>query len=337
MLQLKNPTPFAATLYSAPDPDGVDTLFAVAKGTFRLSPAVVPADEQRPIALKDRYAGDPASTGILEAADVGLARPGTDVLLVGSAWAPKGHQAREATVSLRVGPVFKEAIVSGDRRWEAGPLGLKATPPEPFEKVPLVWERAFGGIDRAPGDSTRVDAEPRNPAGTGFRLRAGGSPLAGALLPNVELPSERVRSPGDRPAPCGFGPVAPHWLPRRSWAGTYDEAWVRTRAPYLPADFDPRFLQCAPPDQVVPGHLKGGEPVRLEGLAPSGALSFSLPPLRLSFTFRLDQGRETRPGTLDTVVLEPDAGRVLLVWRAALPCDKRLLKVREVEVASRAA
>jgi len=336
MLQLKNATPFAATLFSAPDPEGVDTLFAVVKGTFRLD-TVRPDDEQEPVLLKDRYAGDPAATGIVEPSDVSLSKKGTDVLLLGSACAPRGRTSTEVRVSWRIGSVAREAVVSGDRRWEIGPLGPKPTPPAPFETMPLVWERAFGGIDRAPGDATRVDAEPRNPAGTGFRLRVGGSPVAGTLLPNVEHPSERVRSPGDRPAPCGFGPVAPHWLPRRAWAGTYDEAWVRTRAPYLPADFDARFLQCAPEEQVVPGFLKGGEPVRLEGLSPAGPLSFALPSLRVSVTFRLDTGQETRPAPLDTVLLKPDAGRLVLVWRAAFPCDKKLLKVREAEVASRAA
>jgi hypothetical protein len=337
MLQLKNATPFAATLFSAPDPDGVDTLFAIVKGTFRLEPSVRPDDDQEPLVISDRYAGDPAVTGIVEPSDVSLAKGATDVLLLGSAWAPRGRTSTEVHVSFRVGPVAREAVVSGDRRWENGPLGLKPTTPEPFEKMPVVWERAFGGVDRASGDATRLDAEARNPAGTGFRLRVGGSPIAGTLLPNVEHPSDRVRSPGDRPAPCGFGPLAPHWLPRRSWAGTYDGAWARTRAPYLPADFDVRFLQCAPESQVVPGYLKGGEPCRLEGLSPAGPLSFSLPSFRISVTFRLDPEKETRPAALDTVILKPDAGRLLLVWRAAFPCDKKLLKVREVDITSRAA
>ena len=32
---------------------------------------------------------------------------------------------------------------------------------------------------------------------------------------------------------------------------------------YLPVDFNPRFFQAAPPDQVVEGYLKGGEPVEI--------------------------------------------------------------------------
>jgi hypothetical protein len=34
----------------------------------------------------------------------------------------------------------------------------------------------------------------------------------------------------------------------------------------------------------------------------------------------------------DTVIIEPDADRVVAVWRAALPCDKKALKVKEIAV-----
>ncbi len=47
MLQLKNRTHFTATLFSAPDPEGIETLFAIVKGTFTLGPRVEEAEKQR--------------------------------------------------------------------------------------------------------------------------------------------------------------------------------------------------------------------------------------------------------------------------------------------------
>ena len=79
-----------------------------------------------------------------------------------------------------------------------------------------------------------------------------------------------------------LAPICAHWMPRRQYAGTYDARWEQSRAPYLPADFDPRFFQVAPADQVVPGYLTGGEPVELFGVSPWGPVRFTLPRERIS-------------------------------------------------------
>ena len=55
-----------------------------------------------------------------------------------------------------------------------------------------------------------------------------------------------------------------------------------------------------------------------------------LPNPRIHVAFVLDSGRETRWANLDTVLLEPDARRLVLVWRTMLACDKKLLRVREI-------
>lgn len=337
MLQIRNRTRFAAALFSSPAPDGVETLFAVVKGTFSLGRRVEEAEEQTPIVMADRFLGEALQTSIAEPGDVSLSKPGTDVLLFGHAYGPGGRSTRQAEVGLRLGPIEKRVAVFGDRRW-GGTLLSHVSEPEPFEKMPLVWERAFGGTEPPRGDPPRADGEDRNPVGTGFRSRASGRRLEDVVLPNLEDPAKLISSPGDRPAPAGCGAIAPHWRPRPRYAGTYDETWQRQRAPYLPDDFDPRFLQVAPEDQQVPGFLKGGEPVEIAGATPSGVLRFDLPPRRVDVVFRLDSGEERKSANLDTVILRPDASRLVLVWRAALPCDKRLLKVREVEpVVGRAA
>lgn len=337
MLQIKNPTRFAATLFSSPDAGGVETLFAVVKGTFTLGPRTEEAEQQVPVLMADRFRGDPLKTSIAEPGDVSLAKPGTDVLLFGHAYGPGGRPATRAEVALRVGPVEKRVVVFGDRRW-GGTVLARISAPEPFQKMPLVWERAFGGTETPSGNGSRADGEDRNPVGTGFRSRVSGRKLEDVLLPNLEDPARLISSPGDRPPPAGFGAIAPHWRPRPKYAGTYDDAWLKSRAPYLPDDFDPRFLMVAPEDQQVPGYLKGGEPVEIAGATPSGVLRCHLPARRVEVVFRLDSGEERRPANLDTVVFRPDESRLVLVWRAALPCDKRLLKVREVEpVVARAA
>ena len=333
MLQFRNDTGLAGTIFLSPDPDGVDTVYAVVKGTFALGGLaewgeLVPAAEQLPVAPAPEYHGDPAASSIRVPSDLGLVKPGTDVLLVGHAHAPGRRPAPYVDVALAVGPVHRQLRVFGDRVWTGGTLGATPSPPEPFERMPLVWERAFGGVEQV-GDL--LHAETRNPVGTGFRASDSEQVPDGLPLPNLEDPEQPITSPKDQPAPTCFAPLAEHWEPRRSYAGTYDDAWQQHRAPYLPADFDPRFFQLAPPSLVASGYLQGGEPMEVHGATPGGVpLRFRLPAVRMTVAFTLDGGPQPVPAALDTVLVEPDAGRVLLTWRAALACDKRALRVREV-------
>jgi hypothetical protein len=128
--------------------------------------------------------------------------------------------------------------------------------------------------------------------------------------------------------------VSSHWEPRASFAGTYDERWVSERAPLLPRDFDRRFHSAGAPGLVSPSHLRGDEAIRLLGLSPGGALAFGLPGFAPSeVTVQL---RSSRPlpltSRLDTIVVEPDEGRVQLAWRSHLLLPGGPRTVREVRI-----
>ena len=331
MLQIRNRTGHPASVLIAPDPEGVDSISAILKASFTLedSPRALP--EQLPIAFSDEYRGDPGTSSLSRACDVGFAKPATDVIVTGHAWARMGRPASQMDVGISLGSVRKLMRVFGDRTWEGGLVGHRMSAPRPFEKVPLVWERAFGGLDQISGREPKLVGEGRNPVGVGYCHAGGQKKVEGMLLPNVEDPRQVIKAPTDRPTPAGFGPVCPHWEPRRNFAGTYDAAWLESRAPYLPKDFDPRFFQSAPHDQLVTPHLRGGETGELLGLTAEGSLRFSIPRLAASVTFRLDQGAQKIQAVLDTVLIEPDYRRLVLVWRCALRCDKQTLRVREIE------
>lgn len=314
MHRIVNPTPFPATLDVFPDRRGVDTLHVTLKATLTLGPTPALHPEQRPILAADEYAADPRTSALLYPGERHLAKPGTDILVLGSAHAPRDKPTASLDVSLTIGPVRKVIRVFGDRRWQRGPV--PATAPEPFLTLPLVYTRAFGG-----------PAVAQNPVGVGH----GGEqprPL-GALLPNLEDPRRPFLEHGDRSAPACFAPVAPAWAPRCDRAGTYDEAWRRHRAPYLPADFDPRFLHAAPADQQTPEPLKGGEPVELLNLAP-GPLRLRLPTFQWTVRARLGADTLALAPALETVLLEPDADRLCLLWRATATIDRRALDLDEL-------
>jgi hypothetical protein len=335
MLQVDNQTPFAASLSVFPDVHGIESAYLVVKATFGLT-AQAPrlADAQVPLLATDAYWGDPTTTSLRAAGEFALPKPATDVLLIGRAIAPAAN-TRVAEVSLRVGPITKTVRVFGDRQWQRRSGRWQPSEPAPWERMPLRWELAFGGAVREPGagpDAPVRDWEPRNPVGRGLidlEAAGRGEPL---LLPNLEDPAAPISSDSDRPAPACFAPIAPTWIPRRTYAGTYDEAWTKSRAPYLPADFDARYFQLAHADLIAPGYLEGGEAVELRGFTQGEPLRFDLPALTLDATFDFDGRPRSRPLNLESVLFEPDAGRLQMLWRAGLAVDKKLLKLRAVKL-----
>lgn len=333
MLQVVNLTPFVAALTVFPDPQGVETAYAVIKATFRFTPeGPVPQVPALPLLPADVYWGDPAASSLRAAGEVALLKPFTDILLVGRAIAP-AVDTRVADVGLRVGPVQRVLRVFGPRRWEKGLGGWRISEPGAWQRMPIKWEHAYGGVAPARGDAP-PEYEPRNPVGLGF-VRRGGDPVEGQPLPNLEDPHALIRDPDDRPEPACLGPVAPTWMPRRQHVGTYNEAWRRRRAPYLPEDFDPRYFQVAPTASIAQTPLRGGEPVVLSGFTVGQPLSFALPACELDVVFDFNGSEVQRPPQLETVLIEPDAGRVQLLWRCALPVDKWLMRLDRVVVSSR--
>jgi hypothetical protein len=144
-------------------------------------------------------------------------------------------------------------------------------------------------------------------------------------MPQIELPGKAVKFPQARIDAAGFGPL-PRWHRERArHAGTYDEKWKRERLPkgWMPEDFDPRFYQAAPPDQICKGYLKGDEPIELEGMTEEGTLSMRLPGFCPVARMVDASGRkETRGLALDTVAIDLDSRQALLTWRRVWPAGE---------------
>jgi hypothetical protein len=324
MLQLENKTPFLPSFAVLPDSNGVDTLFVVVKATVLLTPKIALAPKQVPPTLADEYYEDPSTSSLRAASELHLGKPGTDILVIGHARAPGGDATGGVLVSVAVAERQKRVLVMGDRTW------LKdGTPsdPAPFFGMPLVWERAFGGTDPTP-DS--LLAEERNPIGVGFVGRQPKDAMIGQPVPNLEDPDAPLRQLGDMPAPSCFAPIAASWLPRRAFAGTYDERWQRQRAPYLPEDFDPRFFHCAAAELAFDRHLEGGEPVEVSGMSERGPLRFTVPTVRAAIEVTVGGKQEEPQPALETLSIQPDQNRATLTWRASVPCDRQALKVEKI-------
>jgi hypothetical protein len=312
----------------ARDSMGAPIYVVVVKATFSFAGGgeLQPIAPQ-PIVERDVYAGDPATSGLLRAAELGLPKPRVDVLLAGALRfkAPMTESIARLEVGRRID---KRVALFGDRHWLPGVLAeLAPSRVQPVMELPIAWERTAGGGDlEDPGLTDR-----RNPAGCTAARTA--PALHGKPLPNFETPLEPTTPTAwkSRPAPIGLGPVAGHWEPRSGFAGTYDARWKEQRAPLLPEDFDPAFFNCAPADQQLAGYMPGEE-VRLTGMTTSGYVRVSLPELVVPVTFVLRDVIEERRARVDTVVIEPAEERLSVVARAACAPRPAMTAVREAFV-----
>jgi hypothetical protein len=331
MWQIDNRTPFAAERAWTRDRDGAEIWLVAVKCTFDIAPdgTTHVAGDQPAVTMAPVHVDQekPAASSLMYDVDLVRTKTTTDIIVLGHAQAPDGHPVTELEAGFRVGPVVKLLRIVGDRVWRGGSISA----PQPFVRMPIVYERAYGGTDPESIDRRLPRWDERNPLGTGFSTS---SVTDGLRLPNIEYPNQPVRTVKDRPEPAGFGPICAHWQPRARLAGTYDEKWQRDRFPLLPDDFDDRYYQCAPTDQQAPRYLRGGEPVVLVNLTPGGELRFDLPRvfLGLETAFVTGERRVHDKPALHTVLIEADFPRVSLVWHSALPCHPRVYKLDRTRI-----
>ncbi len=317
MVIIENQTPFATVDFCAVDKRGQGLVVTCVCGTFclpepdRLSLAPLElADTQEPPPLADRFVGEPGKSSLREAGQAVYGRPGTDITFEGSAWAPAERPVDSMLVRVRVGNHLRGVHVFGERVWTRGIFGLAASAPRPFVSMELTYERSFGGV--APNG---LLFDEHNPVGRGF-----GGARDNDLLPNLENATGRGPDAGGR-GPAGLGPIASHWRDRAKFAGSYDETWIRERAPLWPRDLDLRFFCAAPPGMTATPWLVGGEEVVIAGASPRGTYQFTLPRYALVGVV-LIRGRPRRSLLrLDAVHFQTDLGKVKLYWRMAMPFE----------------
>jgi hypothetical protein len=291
-------------------PEGVEGLIVAVKATYarRRDEALEPLAEQPPVRPIDVYRGDPTNSGLVATTELTLPKPRVDVLLEGELVPPA--PVEQIDFVLEVGRRVRKVVrVLGPRAFvPTATRELVPSRPKAFTRMPIAWERSFGGTD--PEDPSVF--EPRNPIGCGVRKRV--ADLKGLPAPSFEDPRAPIAHAGVKAAPVGLGPVAPHWMPRRGWAGTFDEAWQKDRFPLLPEDFDQRFLNAAPLDQQLDGY-QPGELVRF-GFLGVAYDELALPELAPPVTVIDGETIVEVAPRVDTIVIAPAERRVSVVARA---------------------
>lgn len=294
----------AASLLWQPRP-GAHVLTVVCKATFALRPVVSPlANDQEPPSDEDNHWNDDPSRSLYSPSDLAPFKPRGDVLLVGSAFAPRGGPARSLVARLIVGDVDKSIEVFHDRVFtQDGQLREGAR----FVKMALRYERAAGGPDTSNPVGIRSDAPPDVHGQT--------------AIPNLQPPGVFLSRRGDVISPIGFGPIAPSWPGRRDKLGRHRDTWPTPRwaSEPLPEDIDPGYFNAAPRDQQVDA-IRDNERIVLENLHPEHArLVTSLPAVRpRALVERRGRAPEALEMRADTLWIDTDRALCTLTWRGLL-------------------
>ncbi len=332
-----------------PGRDGGGDIFAVlVKRTYdmRADGLLERCEKARPFTAVDQYydGGDAETSTVQHECDLVPFKAATDVVCVGSAWAPGGIAVTHMDVSLSVSGVTRTLRVIGDRRclYRQGGLPL-FTDPAPFVWMPIRYDNAYGGEDHFSNPELAFHY-PRNFRGKGVVVRNIPEAVEGLPLPNLEDPADLltperllIHDPdlwNDAPLPQGLGWFPKTFYPRCSFVGSIpgrmdpdtvmreerlglvpQRQIARFRQRKLPS-FDVRFNNGASPGLALP-YLAGRETVLLQGLHPDGPLTLELPGDVPGMTLDIGAGETALDPVLQTVCIRMDDVQVDLVWAGA--------------------
>jgi hypothetical protein len=235
-------------------------LALVMKLTFRITEngQCVPAEQQLPLIddfpvyeeLEAPHVSPPCWDS-----DLMAFKAGTDVVVQGHAYSYSEH-ATTVDTELKLPGVSRVVRVHGSRRVEWQGKKPVFTPAEPFEQMPLRYDRAYGGCDvinqpkvsdillhqvkeASPGwrlDTFSDHHYPRNPAGRGFLMKLTREASADLELPNLEFPFDPITperlaigepmSWMNAPLPAAYDWIDPSWFPRIAYLGLTPEYYL---------------------------------------------------------------------------------------------------------------
>lgn len=320
-MHLTTSLPFPHLTFKHWAPDDCEVAVVIVKGTFGINGdgQLGVTRDQAPILEVDAFWGAPNASSLRAEQELAPAKPATDLTITATARAPGGEALPDWPVSVEVeGRLFYTFQVRGPAHWAKESGRWRLSDPAPVTEVPIRYELAFGGS--APGEDGPVFHD-HNPVGRGFvtdRLLEGDEPIP---APQIGDLAEFIA--GDIRAPMtvhGLGPIAKAWLPRRSAAGTFDDAWKATRHPRMPKDYALAFWNAAPRRLQLTPPLDGGERVILRGLQHDPApITFVLPQRGVAL-YRGGPDGAAHPLPLTDVLVDvssadPHDHRVTLIWR----------------------
>jgi hypothetical protein len=302
-MDLINTTPFAADFFNTVVDEDRMLGSVVIRTIHRIENNVLVPDPTREWPVT----GDPYETEFGEFdGETPFVREGCDLFLLGYAYS--STDPAKTTVELRVGSHFSHSIrVFGDRKWERRGERLAPSEPEPFSRIPLTWDRAFGGTTKVEGLDVPFSA---NPNGCGFYWES--EQAEGSPLPNLEDPKKIICEWNDRPDPVGTAPYSREWALRALNSAEIDTSGEVPTVRRI----KPSYFNNAVPRLILPRAPGAGESVIATSVCVEGDnIEFRMPSAAYHTFVQLDDRRYVFPVQLEALAILAEEGRVMLGYR----------------------
>lgn len=221
----------------------------VAKITYSLGSGIVaPVDEPLPIQEEDGHWDDDSARSVHVPSDLVPFKKAPEVVVVGSAFAPKDQPVSNIIARVIVGSVDKSVEAHAPRFLRDG--GIEEGPRA--RRFPLRYEYAAGG----PDTDNPMGMDISRPDGRGRRS-----------IPQLLPVACEVNTMTNHLPPIGLGPLPATFRTRSEELRLGDRAWLADPArEALPLGFPTNYFQSAPADQWLTRPLAANERVVLENL-----------------------------------------------------------------------
>lgn len=320
MQNIINNTPFAAGKTLTKDARTGDDIYIIAvKATFDIETngLLSVSKEQADVLKSPVYFGDECASSVEYPPDLSIQKERVDLIINASAHTPDHEPVCELTATVLLNDWGKELKVTGDRYWKNDFGRMGRSTPESFVKIPIVYENAFGGVDRS---DDKIPVTERitfgeNPVGTGFAVKS--KYLEGMRLPNIEPASHKTQKNPKKNQSIGFGAIDGHWASRADFSGTCDENWNTQRYPLYPLDFNPLFYQWAPQDQQF-DTINSNDTVSFYHLSEEEELHIKVPEVEIFFNTWKNAKTLHHEAKLQTLLADLNKRKLMLTWTAQL-------------------
>lgn len=246
---------------------------------------------------------------------------GVDVMVFGSAEAPKGKTITEGEVVININnkPIHRIKVF-GERKWKSFLGSLSISQPEPFKEIPLTLNNAFGG--KSNWDGIEIPY-PTNPYGKGYYQTK--KEAIGNCLPNIEHFENRIKKWNSWVDPVGVASLS--ILPYKAKLNL-ELNENKTNIKKLNA----KFFNSAFPELIIKT-IKPEDLITINGVTETKDFSLVIPNTELETEITLGDINLNKKLQIDQIGLITDQNKAFITYRLPFkyiikPMEKREIKLK---------